>query len=61
MMATPITVSAFRSIVESSLNKVFDEVYDTYMGIDQYMTEVEFDGQDESRNAYEATHASTSK
>jgi hypothetical protein len=45
-MATPITASAFRNIVESSLNKVFDEVYDTHMGNEQYMVEVEFDGQD---------------
>ena len=42
-MATPITVSAFRNIVESSLNKVFDEVYDTHMGNEQYMVEVNFE------------------
>jgi hypothetical protein len=60
-MATPITASTFRSIVENSLNKVFDEVYATHTSNEQYMIEVNFDGQDESRNACEATHASTSK
>ena len=46
-MATPITASTFRSIVENSLNKVFDEVYATHTSNEQYMVEVNFDGQDE--------------
>ena len=29
------------------LNKVFDEVYATHTSNEQYMVEVEFDGQDE--------------
>jgi hypothetical protein len=32
------------------LNKVFDEVYATHTSNEQYMVEVEFDGQDELRN-----------
>ena len=60
-MAVPMTSSAFRNVVESALNKVFDEVYATHTSNEQHMVEVEFDGQDESRNACKATHASTSQ
>jgi hypothetical protein len=45
-MASPMTLTSFRAIVEEALNKTFDEVYDTYTGIAQYQVEVEFDGQD---------------
>jgi hypothetical protein len=45
-MATPITASTFRSIVENSLNKVFDEVYGEKSFENEYMVEVNFDGQD---------------
>jgi hypothetical protein len=46
-MATPITASTFRSIVENSLNKVFDEVYGEKSFENEYMIEVNFDEQDE--------------
>jgi hypothetical protein len=46
-MAVPMTSSAFRNVVESALNKVFDEVYATHTSNEQHMVEVEFDGQDE--------------
>ena len=42
-MAVPMTSNAFKEIVMENLNQVFDEVYDTHMGIDQYTTEVDFE------------------
>lgn len=46
-MAVPMTSSVFKSIVENSLNKIFDEVYSEKSFENEYMVEVDFDEQDE--------------
>jgi hypothetical protein len=46
-MATPITVKTFRDIVTKSLDKIFTEVYGEVSFENEYMVEVNFDGQDE--------------
>jgi len=60
-MAVPITAKTFKMLVADALDGVFREVYGEKSFENEYMVEVNFDGQDESRNACEATHASTSK
>lgn len=50
-MATPITASIFRSIVEKQLSEIFEDVYEQHgWGIlevtDKHEIEVDFNGQD---------------
>ena len=45
-MATPITASTFKMLVADALDGVFREVYGDKSFENNYMVEVEFDGQD---------------
>ena len=46
-MAVPITSKTFKMIVADALDGVFREVYGEKSFENEYMVEVEFDGQDE--------------
>ena len=60
-MATPITASTFRSIVENQLSQIFDEEYAKYnketYGTD-YEIRVDFDG--DTRGSAQTLHTTSS-